>query len=82
MLYGLKVILSSKRLILDYSLINRLPRLMDLEVEFEQVKMTEGIRRTNDVEALQIIAISLVESNFRIRELYKNAALAALPFVP
>tara|TARA_B100001175_G_C19200472_1_gene491083 strand:- start:313 stop:480 length:168 start_codon:yes stop_codon:yes gene_type:complete len=55
---------------------------MDLEVEFEQVKMTEGIRRTNDVEALQIIAISLVESNFRIRELYKNAALAALPFVP
>ena len=55
---------------------------MELESEFEQAKMMEGIRKTNDVEALQIIAISLVKSNFRIRELYKQAALAALPFVP
>ena len=52
---------------------------MDLSSEFEQVKMIEGIKKVRDVDALETIAISLVESNFRIREMYKQAALAGLP---
>lgn len=55
---------------------------MDLSSEFEQAKMIEGIKKIKDVKGLETIAINLVESNFRIRELYKQAALAGLPFVP
>ena len=52
---------------------------MELESEFEQIKLIERIKRLKDVDALESVAISLVESNFRIRELYKQAALAGLP---
>ncbi len=47
---------------------------MDLATEFEQVKMIEGIKRTRDVEALQIVAIRLVELNFGIKEQVKQMA--------
>ena len=52
---------------------------MELESEFEQAKMIERIKKVKDVKGLETIAISLVESNFKIRELYKQAALAGLP---
>ena len=52
---------------------------MDLSSEFEQIKMIERIKKVKDVKGLEMIAISLAESNFRIRELYKQAALAGLP---
>ena len=52
---------------------------MDLEAEFEQIKMIEGIKKIKDVKGLETIAISLAESNFRLREMYKQVALAGLP---
>ena len=45
---------------------------MDLSAEFEQVKMIEGIKKTKDVEALQMVAIRLVELNFGIKEQVKQ----------
>ena len=51
---------------------------MDLSSEFEQAKLIDRIKRLKDVDALESVAISLVESNFRIRDLYRSAALAGL----
>ena len=45
---------------------------MDLATEFEKVKMTEAIKRTNDIEALQTIAISLVDVNFGMKQQVKD----------
>ena len=44
---------------------------MSLESEFEQIKMTEAIKRTTDIEALQTIAISLVDVNFGMKQQVK-----------
>ena len=45
---------------------------MSLESEFEQIKMTEAIKRTTDIEALQTIAISLVDVNFGMKQRLKD----------
>ena len=45
---------------------------MSLESEFEQIKMTEAIKRTTDIEALQTIAISLVDVNFGMKQQFKD----------
>ena len=70
---------TSKRLILDYSLLNTPIKAMQLETEFEQAKLIGTIRSIKDIESLQIVAISLVESSFKIREAYKQVALSCLP---
>lgn len=69
---------TSNRLILAYSLGNTPIKAMDLSSEFEQAKLIDRIKRLKDVDALESVAISLVESNFRIRDLYRSAALAGL----
>ena len=46
--------------------------VMSLESEFEQIKMTEAIKRTTDIEALQTIAISLVDVNFGMKQQFKD----------
>ena len=46
--------------------------VMSLESEFEQIKMTEAIKRTTDIEALQTIAISLVDVNFGMKQRFKD----------
>ena len=45
---------------------------MSLESEFEQIKMTEAIKKTTDIEALQTIAISLVDVNFGMKQRFKD----------
>ena len=46
--------------------------VMSLESEFEQIKMTEAIKRTTDIDALQTIAISLVDVNFGMKQRLKD----------
>ena len=46
--------------------------VMSLESEFEQIKMTEAIKKTTDIEALQTIAISLVDVNFGMKQQFKD----------
>ena len=79
MLYGLNVIAYIQTLNPSLKFRQLATKPMELESEFEQIKLIERIKRLKDVDALESVAISLVESNFRIRELYKQAALAGLP---
>ena len=37
--------------------------------EFEQTLMHDRIKRINDVQALQMVCIELVDANFRMRDL-------------
>ena len=61
---------------LGLSILSELPQEpmngQELATEFEQVKMIDSVRRTNDLDQLKIITIKLIETNFGMREQFKR----------